>query len=393
MMHFGAQPSSFLLIIPILLIVGIENSAQAQPTTVQIGIASNFSETSVSSVNPYGDDFRSGISLALQDSKRELDKQHLTIKLVEFDYGSDDINALDAARRAVASPVLAVVGYNASGEALLAGALHQQAHLPMLTPTATASRLSTLGDYVHPMALSNTHIAQLMAKTAIDLSAKRVVVIDADDCAYCTDLGLAFIAAYNKLGGVISGKITVLKRDTSFPNLLQTIKNMTFDAIVLPNNEMTSSRIAAALLDGGVRTIFLGGDSWENANGEEFFRIARHPEFTGYYVTDWHPDLLTPSSREFIQKYKELFHRNPNDDAIMGYDAMRFVIMGLLKSNSYTRESLNHALQTITTYQGSSGTMRFDGHGAPKRSMVLVKMDTVHKKMEFIKSLTLGISR
>lgn len=392
-MNFRERPPLSFLIIPTLLIVGLANPAQSQPATIQIGIASNFSETSVSSVNPYGDDFRSGIHLALQDSKKQLDVKNLTIKLVEFDYGADDINALDAARKAIASPVLAIVGYNASGEALLAGALHQQAHLPMLTPTATASRLSTIGDYVHPLALSNTHIAQLMAQTAIDLGKKRALIIDADDCAYCTDLGTAFISSYSKLGGVIAGKVTILKRDTTFPQLLQTINNMTFDIVVLPNNEMTSARIAAALLDGGVRTIFLGGDSWENANGEEFFRIVRHPEFTGHYVTDWHPDLALPSSREFIQKYKEQFRRNPNDDAIMGYDAMRFVIMGLLKSTSYTRESLNRALKTITLYQGASGTMRFDGSGAPRRSMVLVKMDTAHQKMELIKPLTFETTR
>lgn len=54
----------------LILMSSVVSSAAVK--TIKLGLASNFSEVSSNSFNPYGDYFRNGIQLALKDSQEEL---------------------------------------------------------------------------------------------------------------------------------------------------------------------------------------------------------------------------------------------------------------------------------------------------------------------------------
>lgn len=348
---------------------------------VKIGLASNFSDPSSSSSNPYGDYFRNGVKLALMDSQKELQSKGLQVEFEEFDYGTNQIKVLDAAKAAAQSDVLAVLGYNFSSHALLAAPIHQANRLPLVTPSATADRIATLGAYVHMGCFNNSFMGATLAHVArTKLKAKNAAVVVAADCAYCQDLANGFEKAFSS-GGHITSKTEVLEADTDFSTVIETLKKSTFDVVLVPNQELNSARIISALLKAGIRKPFLGGDGWGNV-GDEFFSILGDQDLAGYSVSHWHKDVNTPRSRKFVSDYKTRFGKEPNDTSVLAYDSMLLLIDAAMRAKALTRQGVEDSLNNISSFNGVTGAFLYrKGMSAPEKSLVLLSANKKHFKV------------
>ena len=342
---------------------------------VHIGLASNFSEPSSSSSNPYGDYFRNGVRLAIEDSKSKLVQAGVNIVLDEFDYGTTQVKVLDAAKKAAASNVIGVLGYNFSSHALLAAPIHQEAKLPMLTPSATADRIGKFGNYVHMGCFDNSFMGSTLAKIAWHrLNVKKAAIIVAADCAYCMDLARAFQSEFQAMGGKITFSKEVLESDQDFPSVIDALKKApqaSYDAILIPNQELNSARLISAILKAGIQTPFLGGDGWGDV-GEEFFAVIGDANVNGYSVSHWHPELKSVRSLKFVKDFKTKFTKLPNDTAVLAYDGMLLMIEAILKAKERTRQGLEKSLSSIKTFDGVTGHARFSSGSAPLKSLTLI---------------------
>lgn len=356
-------------------------SGQATEKIVSIGLASNFSELSTSSSNPFGGYFKSAIMLALKESEARLEKKNIKIKIEEFDYGTSDVRVLEAAKKAAESDVISVLGYNFSSHALLAAPIHQQAKLPLITPSATANRIGSLGSYVHQGCFENDFMGETLAKVASQrLKAKKAAIVVAADCAYCTDLAKAFETQFTKNGGTISVSIPVLQDDKDFTSVYNKLKNTSFDVVLVPNQELVSARIIETLGRRGIRTSFLGGDGWGNI-GQKFFGILKGIDLQGYSVSHWHPDDNSIRSKKFVSAYEKEFGKQPNDTAVLAYDSMLLLIEALLKAKEYTRTGMEEALNTIDKFEGVTGRFVFQKDHAPRKSIVLLAASNLKFKV------------
>ena len=362
------------------------NASGAEPSNVVIGLASNFSEVSTGSSNPYGGYFKDGVSLALKKSETRLRERGIKITLQEFDYGTSDIKVLEATRNAVKSQAVAVLGYNYSSNALLAAPLHHEAKLPMLTPSATANRLGTFGRYIHMGSFSNAFMGETLARVAKSkLKASKAVVLPAANCAYCSDLAESFSTNFQKLGGSVAVNLPILNDDTSFGDVIEKLKLQKFDVVFIPNQELTSARLIAALSKAGVKVPFMGADGWGNV-GQEFFGILNDAKFSGYSTSHWHPDLRDKVSTDFIANYKATFGKIPNDTSVLAYDSMLLLIEALLKAKSLDREGVETSLNQISAFSGVTGNFVMSPNQAPRKRLVLLK--TNNKRFQVVDSIT-----
>ena len=356
-----------------IFLILVVNNAIGATSTIHLGMASNFSELSTVSFNPYGGYFRDGINMALEQNKVKLAAKGLSIVMTEFDYGADDLNVIKAVKDAGKSGVSAVIGYSYSSNALIAAPLHVKAKLPMLSPSASANRLSSFGKYIHLGSFSNQFMAQTLAKFSVhELKAKKVIVIPAANCAYCTDLADTFESELIKQGGQIVKKFPVLQDEESFRSIAELVRNLDFDAVFIPNQELTSARIISSLLDFGINKPFLGADGWGN-EGKEFFNVLKNRKFTGYSVTHWHPKLQTRKSLEFVRNYKEKFKKVPNDTSVLAFDYMNFLIEAILNSKLHDRENLENALQGMNGFEGVTGKYNLAANKAPQKDILILK--------------------
>lgn len=376
--------SGRILFASAVALLGLSSSTNALVVPeheVKIGLASNFSEPSSSSSNPYGDYFRSGVNLALTDSAARLAKKGIHVKTVEFDYGTNQVRVLDAAKKAVASDVIGVIGYNFSSHTLLAAPIHQTAGLPMLTPSATADRLGRMGRFIHSACFDNSFMGETLAQVAQGrLKAKRAAIVVAADCAYCQDLANAFAKAFIAAGGKITARAEVLESDRDFSNAISQLKQMSYDVVLVPNQELNSARIISAILKAGINKPLLGGDGWGNV-GDEFFSILGQQELQGYSVSHWHPDVISPRSKTFVSNYVKTFGKKPNDTSVLAYDATLLLVEALLRTKQYTRDGLEEALVGIRRFDGVTGEALFSNRGAPSKSLVLLSANKTRFKV------------
>jgi branched-chain amino acid transport system substrate-binding protein len=340
---------------------------------VEIGMASNFSELSTVSFNPFGGYFRDAIDLAVEQNKGLLEKSHITLKLTALDYGTNEVNVMKKVREAASSKMLAVIGYNYSSNALLAAPVHVQEKLPMISPSASANRLGTFGKYVHLGSFDNQFMVTTLAKIATKvLNKKKILILTAVNCAYCVDLGNTFTDEIKKYGGEVIKNISVLQEDPDFSKVAAEAKTLSFDAIFVPNQELTSARLISALTEAGIDKPFLGADGWGN-EGTEFFRVLKGKKFTGYSVTHWHPRMKTKKSVMFVNDYLKRFQKLPNDTSVLAYDSMNMLIQAIVKTKVLNRENLEATLSSIKTFDGVTGKSYRSPNKAPKKDIVVLK--------------------
>lgn len=341
--------------------------------TVQIGLASNFSELSTVSFNPFGGYFKDAIELAVADNKALLDKAGIDLSLKTYDYGIDEINVIKKVKEASASSALAMIGYNYSSAALLAAPIHIEEKFPMITPSASANRLSTFGRYVHLGSFNNQFMVETLAKVATTvLKKKKILILTAVNCAYCVDLANSFSEEVKKHKGEIVKNIPLLQEDTDFTKIAEEAKSLDFDAVFVPNQELTSARLISSLTEAGITKPFLGADGWGN-EGTEFFRVLKGKKFTGYSVTHWHPKMTTAKSKKFVSSYLARFKKLPNDTSVLAYDSMTLLIHAIVKTKPLTRENLENTLSSIKTFDGVTGKAFWEPHKAPKKDIIVLK--------------------
>ena len=354
-----------------LLIFGTVNASAKE--IVRVALASNYSELSTVSFNPFGGYFKDAIDLAVSDNKVLLAKAGIELDLVPYDYGTNDVNVIKKAKEISASNALAVIGYNYSAPALLSAPIHTEEKIPVIYPSASANRLSTFGKYVHLGSFSNQFMVETLAKAVTKvLKKKNILILTAVNCAYCMDLTSSFSAEIKKYGGEVVKTISLLQEETDFTKIAEEAKTLKFDAVFVPTQELTAARLISALTEVGITKPFLGADGWGN-EGSEFFRVLKGKKFTGYSVTHWHPKLNTPKSKKFVADYLKRFNKLPNDTSVLAYDSMTLLIQAIVKTKPLTRENLEKTLSSILTLDGVTGRSYGEPHQAPRKNILVLK--------------------
>jgi len=362
----------------------------SEPKVVVVGHAANFSDLSQSAINPYNKAVSNGLEFAIEQQKSKLKKKGIEIKIENFDYGNREMTAIETAKKLIASPAVAAIGFYESSQALLAAPELQKSQFPLVSPVASATRLFNIGNYVHPMSFSNHDMGATLAVVAAkNLKAKKALVIAAADCAYCSDLANAFEEKAKTLN-LSTVRADVLNENPNFDKLDKFVKEASYDVIVVPNYELTSAKIVNHLMKIGVEVPYLGGDGWGNAAGSGFFQIVSNPKFQGYCIAHWHPNLTNKLGKEFLKDWKRRFNEVPTMDSAMAFDSMRRLTMAILAAESLDRNGIQAALESMSSYEGVTGHAVYSTKGAsPKKDIALLKANVADKNFVPFKIINL----
>ncbi len=378
--HFAFK--SLCLIFGASLLMGAAPSQR----TVRVGLASTLSDIGTNSSIPHGDFFRRGIQLAIKHSAKTLRAAGIRIELKDYDYGNDRLKVMEVAKSTVASDVAAVIGYNFSDHAILAAPIHQKGKLAFITPTATADRVSELGEFVHPLSFNNAFQARLLAVIARkEMKAKKVFAVVAQDCTYCQDFAAGFAKSFGELGGEVV-TLPVLKDDTNFTGVVQEYQKRggKSELIFIPNHEVVSAAIIQAFLNAKIKAPFLGGDGWANYGTRIFESMFQERTFTALAITHWDKQMVNRFTAKFLSDYEAANDQAPNMTAAMAYDSMLFLIEALKTCPALDRVAIEACLSKQTTFEGVTGSYRFPKpNAAPEKSLVILKRK--NRRFEFLK--------
>lgn len=288
--------------------------------------------------------------------------------------------------------ILAMVGPNSSKQAVPAGQVANDNQTVMITPWSTnpdttkdrpwVFRAAFLDPFQGPVAV-NFAVEQFKAKTS-------AVIYDLEN-DYSKGLAEIFRTEFEKKMG--KGTIKAFEshgtKDQDFSAQLTKIVAAKPDFIFVPDNYNQVALIVKQARQLGYKGPFMGSDSWGSS---ELMTLCGDVCKGQFFSTHYAAAGATGATKEFIDRYNKKYGYVPDDVAALTWDATRIVLKavqdtkGLSGKLKKDRKAVREAMAAIPSFEGITGSMKFDAQGDPIKCAVVVKI-TDKGTFEFAKSV------
>lgn len=304
------------------------------------------------------------------------------LNLILLDNMSTPIGASLAANEAIKAGVIGIIGAQWSSQSIAIANVAQKNKVPMISNFSTYPELTKIGNYIFRVCFTDNFQGEVMAGFARrKLHAATALIFVDLTSDYSLKLSDIFKNNFTKLGGKVAGEIEYKAKNENYQKLVARAKATKTDVIFLSGHE-ESGTIARELQSAGVKGVLLGGDGWAD---ESFFENGGRQLKRGYFCTHWSKNSDRKETRDFVAKYKQL------DDFGMGaalaYDAVMVLAQATRAAKTTDGPTIAQALSKMRTYNGVTGTIKFDKNGDPEKSAVI--MEIVNGKPLFLETFSL----
>lgn len=308
----------------------------------------------------YGASMRQGAELAQQEINADGGIRGRPLELRVRDDRADPQTAIAIADEFVKDEaILAVVGHVNSSTTIAAAAVYSNG-LPAMATSATSPEVSRLGEWVFRVATSDSANAVELARLARRLDQPTAVLYANDD--YGRGLAASFRAALAAEGATLLESDPYLESTEDFRPYLERLRGKEAGVIFIAGLEEGASRIIQQARELGIAARFLGGDGLEGLT-------VMGPTYDGTLVgLLYHPDA-SPAAREFAERFRQAYGREPDSFAALGYDATLLLARAVEESGA-DRRAIQSYLSGVgrngtPAFAGVTGTIRFDAQGDP----------------------------
>jgi len=162
---------------------------------------------------------------------------------------------------------------------------------------------------------------------------------------------------------------------TPRPNELKLPPIIDFEALFIPDDARSVGQIAPYLAFYDIDNVVILGTNLLNSN-QLISRGKQHVEGL-YFVDDFFIDNNNTSSISFIQKFRNIFNRDPGSIEADSYDAAKLMInaMSELDLNQLSRSKLRHKIANTRAYLGATGTIDILENGSSEKSLFLLSVE------------------
>jgi branched-chain amino acid transport system substrate-binding protein len=295
------------------------------------------------------------------------------IKLFIEDNEDKAESAAAAAQKLISqNNVLAIIGPNASGNAIPAAQICEDAKVIMISPWSTNPKTTEGKKFVFRACFIDDFQGQVMAKFARENLQENTAAVLYDVASeYNKGIAEFFKKFFEAAGGKVVAFESYTKDDKDFSSQLTIIKAANPQVLFLPNyyNEVPLQVQQARRL--GIDCPIIGSDSWGSA---ELLTLGGASLEGCYFSTHYAPDIATPAAQKFIKDYETKYGKKPDDVAALTYDAGRLLCAAITQAGSLDRQKVRDALAAIQEFPGVTGQMKFQGGGDPVKSAVILQI-------------------
>lgn len=280
--------------------------------------------------------------------------------------------------------VVAILGDVTSGCTLAGAPVAQEARIPVLSPTATAEKVTQIGDYVFRCCYIDSTQGQAAARfTLEDLKAKNIAILYNVKDPYSTDLRDAFVAYVKAHGGNVTADLSYSSGDVDFKGQLTRIRSSHPDVIYAPGYYSEIGLICQQARRLGLKEPLVGSDGWDSAKTAEIGGDAVNGcYFTNHYSTE----DPRPEAQEFVAAYKSKYHTTPDALAVLAYDAARILADAIDRAGSTAPGKIRDALAATRDFPGAAGATSFTAERNARKPICIIKIENrqfhLQKSME-----------
>lgn len=355
------------------------SGSNAANSTIKIGVVMPLT----GQISSFGQSAQNGLKLLQDQTNAKGGVNGSKIQFVFQDDGGNAANSVTVGQKLINNEkVVAIVGPLTSTCANALAPICQQYKIPMVTGTATNSKVTSNGDFVYRTCFIDPFQGKVVAKLAAeDLKAKTAAILYNNGDDYSNGLAQAFKTAFEAAGGKVVDAETYNTGDKDFNAQLTKIAPKKPDVLFFPDYYSTVAIICKQARANGITGTFLGGDGWDSA---DLFSIGGSAVDNSYFSNHYSPDDTAPQVQQFIKDYKAKYNTVPDAMAALNYDAGAVLLQSIQKAGSTDGEKIKAALKA---YNGTvvSGTITFDANRDAIKPAVIIK--TVSGKETFFKSM------
>ena len=316
--------------------------------------------------------------------------------MLEFIYEDNEAKAESAVTTALKliekDEVLAMIGPNSSKQAVPAGQVANDNETVMVTPWSTNPDTTKDRPWVFRAAFLDPFQGPVAVNFAVEtFDAKNAAVLYDLSNDYSKGLAEIFKDEFEKK----MGPNTILAfeshgtKDQDFSAQLTTIIATKPDFIFVPDNYNQVALIVPQARKLGYKGQFMGSDSWGSA---ELMTLCGDSCKGLYFSTHYAAAGATGATKEFIDRFNAKYGVVPDDVAALTWDATRVVLLAIQNAGELTgklkkdRRAVREGMAAITSFEGITGSMKFDEQGDPIKCAVVVKISDTGT-FEFTKSV------
>ena len=341
---FGCQKSSDSTV-KVGLIAELTGDIPAVGTS-----SKNAAELAAKEINDAG-----GITVSGKNYKVEL--------FIQDSAAKPDQAAAAAQKLITQNNVIAIIGPNASSNAIPASEIAETSKTVLITPWSTnpkTTRNARTGEpknYVFRACFTDVFEGHILGKfAAVNLRVKRAAILFDVASEVLKSQSELFKNSFEKNGGTVVAYETYTTGDKDFSAQLTKIKNASPQIVFLPSYYTDVPLQVQQAHRLGVNVPFLGSDAWST---EELIKMCGGECEGFYFCNHYSPDTKNPATKKFIETYTARYGKTPDDVAALTYDAFGLLREAVVKSDRLDRQAVRDSLSRITEYNGITGEMRF----------------------------------
>ena len=241
------------------------------------------------------------------------------IELIKYDTKGDANEAINVTTRLTSQDhVSAIIGPNASGQAIAMAGILSGAQTAGIATVATGERVTVdngvLNEYNFRVCFIDPYQGTVVGSYAADkLGCKTAAVLYDQGSDYSEGFKQYFTEEFEKLGGKVVIEKAYSAGDQDFRVQLTDIKNANVDCILIPvgaNGDLFV--IVPQVAELGIDAILLGGDTWQS----EDVNKKAGPRLAGSYVCN-HYDATDPA----LKPLQDAYHAKYGADATIEVNA------------------------------------------------------------------------
>ncbi|HET6562914.1 MAG TPA: ABC transporter substrate-binding protein [Marmoricola sp.] len=290
----------------------------------------------------YGESQQKGLEVA----KAELDeKEGVEYDLTVEDDQTDPRQGITVFEQFVDDGVSVIIGPTLSNTAFQAQPIAQEAGVPVLAISNTASGITEQGDYIFRDSLTEAQVIPQTVETAKEAyGLEKVVVMYSNDDAFTESGYEVFEQSLKDQGIEIIDTLTFSKDDTDFRSLLTEAKNANPDAIVVSALIEAAIPLVTQARQLGIEVPIIGGNGFNNPQLMADAGEAAEGVVVG---AAWNSSSDNPENQKFLKAYEEMHGSAPDQFAAQAYTGLMLIDQAVRESCAGGPDDIKEGLAAI----------------------------------------------
>jgi branched-chain amino acid transport system substrate-binding protein len=276
--------------------------------------------------------------------------------------------------------VLAIVGPQASSQAIPAGGVANNYETPMISPWSTNPDTTKDRPYVFRGCFLDPFQGPVVANFVKEkFGFKKAAVLFDVASDYPKGLAEVFKKAWEDVNG--AGSVVAYEsfttKDADFSSQLTKIINSGAEFFFTPQYYNEVALIVKQAHELGWNKPIVGSDSWGSA---ETVTLCGKDCYGLFFSTHYAAAGAKGATKAFIDRYNKKHGYVPDDVAALTWDALRLVQQAIQDAGKITgkakkdRKAIRDALAKIKNFEGITGNMTFTEEGDPVKCAVVVRI-------------------